>query len=69
MSVPYNHFEKCIFYFARSVVEKTCPMCRESLESTDDTWVLSEAPDSDQVNEEIRKTLISLAGTEGEAST
>ncbi|KAK8401063.1 hypothetical protein O3P69_002683 [Scylla paramamosain] len=52
-----------------SVVEKTCPMCRESLESTDDTWVLSEAPDSDQVNEEIRKTLISLAGTEGEAST
>ncbi|XP_050735775.1 RING finger protein 141-like isoform X3 [Eriocheir sinensis] len=52
-----------------SVVEKTCPMCRESLESTDDTWVLSEAPDSDQVNEEIRKTLISLAGTQGEAPT
>lgn len=50
-------------------MEKTCPMCRESLESTDDTWVLSEAPDSDQVNEEIRKTLISLAGTESEAST
>lgn len=62
--------QKYVYTFPpRSVVEKTCPMCRESLDSTDDTWVLSEAPDSDQVNEEIRKTLISLAGSEGEAPT
>ncbi|XP_042218519.1 RING finger protein 141-like isoform X2 [Homarus americanus] len=47
-----------------SVVDKTCPVCRESLKSTDDTWVLSEVPDNDQVNEEIRRALIGLAGNE-----
>ncbi|XP_071548063.1 RING finger protein 141-like isoform X1 [Panulirus ornatus] len=52
------------FVYSMTVVDKTCPVCRESLKSTDDTWVLSEVPDNDQVNEEIRKTLIGLAGDE-----
>lgn len=51
----------------RSVVDKTCPVCRESLKSTDDTWVLSEVPDDDQVNEEIRRTLIGLAGDKAQS--
>lgn len=54
--------------FHRTVVDKTCPVCREALKSTDDTWVISEAPDSDQVNEEIRRTLIGLAGNEAHGS-
>ncbi|CAL4070105.1 unnamed protein product, partial [Meganyctiphanes norvegica] len=48
--------------YAMNVVDKTCPVCRESLKTTDDTWVLSEVPDNDQVNEEIRRALIGLAG-------
>ena len=49
-------------YF-RSSIDKTCPVCRESLQSTDDTWVISETPDNDQVNKEIRKALMGLANT------
>ncbi|XP_068220727.1 RING finger protein 141-like isoform X2 [Palaemon carinicauda] len=48
-------------------VDKTCPVCRESLKSTDDTWVLSEVPDDDQVNDEIRRALIGLAGDKTES--
>ncbi|XP_063607322.1 RING finger protein 141-like isoform X1 [Penaeus indicus] len=53
--------------YSMSVVDKTCPVCRESLKSTDDTWVLSEVPDDDQVNEEIRRTLIGLAGDKAQS--
>lgn len=55
--------------YSMSVVDKTCPVCRESLKSTDDTWVLSEVPDNDQVNEEIRRALIGLAGSESQSPT
>lgn len=55
--------------FSMTVVDKTCPVCRESLKSTDDTWVLSEVPDDDQVNEEIRRALIGLAGDKVESPT
>ncbi|XP_017768057.1 PREDICTED: RING finger protein 141-like isoform X3 [Nicrophorus vespilloides] len=42
---------------------RTCPICREKLQSTDDTWVLSEVPKADEISEEIRTTLMDLAGT------
>ncbi|XP_076036274.1 RING finger protein 141-like isoform X2 [Oratosquilla oratoria] len=42
-------------------VDKTCPVCRESLKSTDDTWVISEVPDNEQVTQEIQRALIGLA--------
>ncbi|XP_022900921.1 RING finger protein 141-like [Onthophagus taurus] len=38
----------------------TCPICRENLESTDDTWVLSEVPKAEEISEEIKKTLMNL---------
>ncbi|KAI4462511.1 ring finger protein [Holotrichia oblita] len=38
----------------------TCPVCRQNLESTDDTWVLSEVPQAEEISEEIRKTLMHL---------
>nr|XP_053646999.1 uncharacterized protein LOC128698705 [Cherax quadricarinatus] len=52
----------------RTVVDRTCPVCRESLKNTDDTWVLSEVPDNDEVTEEIRRALIGLAGSESQSS-
>ncbi|GJQ65223.1 hypothetical protein Trydic_g7356 [Trypoxylus dichotomus] len=38
----------------------TCPVCRENLQSTDDTWVLSEVPQAEEISDEIRKTLMHL---------
>lgn len=39
---------------------KTCPICRETLVSTDDTWVLSEVPEAAEISEEIRSSLMKL---------
>lgn len=67
-----NPSEECTsnhVVLSMTVVDKTCPVCRESLKSTDDTWVLSEVPDDDQVNEEIRRALIGLAGDKAESPT
>lgn len=44
----------------RNVDHKTCPICREKLETTDDTWVLEELPDQQQVDQEIQKSLFNL---------
>jgi len=50
-----------MIYF-RNVNNKTCPICREKLESTDDSWVISEAPGSEEVNKELEKSLFNLSG-------
>uniref|UniRef100_T1IQR9 RING finger protein 141 n=1 Tax=Strigamia maritima TaxID=126957 RepID=T1IQR9_STRMM len=47
-----------------NVSNKTCPICRETLETTDESWVISEKPDSAEVAEELRQCLTSLADTD-----
>lgn len=44
-----------------NVSNKTCPVCRETLDSTDDSWVISEKPDSAEMTAELQKCLIGLA--------
>lgn len=44
-----------------NVDHKTCPVCRETLASTDDGWVISEGPDSIDIATEIQKSLMDLA--------
>ena len=44
-----------------NVDHKTCPVCRETLASTDDSWVISEGPDSLDIVTDIQKSLMSLA--------
>ena len=44
-----------------NVDHKTCPVCRETLASTDDGWVISEGPDSLDIVTDIQKSLMSLA--------
>ncbi|KAJ3660029.1 hypothetical protein Zmor_011685 [Zophobas morio] len=39
----------------------TCPICREKLESTDDTWVISEVPEAEEISKEIKSNLMELA--------
>lgn len=43
-----------------NVDHKTCPVCRETLNSTDDGWVISEGPDSIDIATEIQKSLMNL---------
>lgn len=44
-----------------NVDHKTCPVCRETLDSTDDSWVISDGPDSVEIATEIQKSLMELA--------
>ncbi|XP_050071514.1 RING finger protein 141-like [Anopheles maculipalpis] len=44
-----------------NIHQKTCPICDEVLASTDDTWVLSEMPEANEVSEEICATLLKLS--------
>jgi hypothetical protein len=42
------------------VDHKTCPVCRETLHTTDDGWVVSDGPDCAEITTEIQKSLLSL---------
>ena len=44
-----------------NVNHKTCPVCRETVQSTDDGWVISDGPDSLDIATEIQKSLMELA--------
>ncbi|XP_055638054.1 RING finger protein 141-like [Toxorhynchites rutilus septentrionalis] len=44
-----------------NIHQKKCPICDEELTSTDDTWVLSEMPEADEISEEICATLMKLS--------
>jgi hypothetical protein len=57
-----NTTDVCNMIYFRNVNNKTCPICREKLESTDDSWVISEAPGSEEVNKELEKSLFNLSG-------
>lgn len=41
--------------------KKTCPICQEVLSSTDDSWVLSEMPDVQEINDKICTELMALS--------
>ena len=46
-----------------NVNHKTCPVCRETVHSTDEGWVISDGPDSADITTEIQKSLMELAST------
>jgi len=60
--LPCTHVycEKCIDEWNQG--HHNCPICRKSLDSTDESWVISEVPEADEISEEIKNTLMSLAG-------
>uniref|UniRef100_A0A023GEI5 RING finger protein 141 n=1 Tax=Amblyomma triste TaxID=251400 RepID=A0A023GEI5_AMBTT len=43
-----------------NVSNTTCPLCREEFASTQDTWVISEAPESSEVLSEMQRALAQL---------
>lgn len=57
VSLPCAH-SYCLFCIEQwQVSSKTCPVCRESIENSNDTWVIPDIPESSEVNAELLKTL------------
>lgn len=57
ISLPCAH-SYCLFCIEQwNVSNKTCPVCRETLENTDDSWVLPEIPESSEVDAELQRAL------------
>ncbi|XP_049522735.1 RING finger protein 141-like isoform X3 [Dermacentor silvarum] len=54
--------------FTGNVSNTTCPLCREEFESTKETWVISEAPESSEVLSEMQKALSQLPEQKGSPS-
>jgi len=55
----HSYCQPCIEQW--NVNHKTCPVCRETLASTEDGWVISDGPDSLDIATEIQKSLMELA--------
>lgn len=49
-----------------NIHQKKCPICDEELATTDDTWVLSEMPEAEEISEEICATLMKLSVDESQ---
>ncbi|KAK3101237.1 hypothetical protein FSP39_002026 [Pinctada imbricata] len=66
--LPCTHqfCESCIDRW--NVTSKTCPICRAKVNSTDDTWVLTEKPDNTEYASEVKGYLVSLADRHGHPS-
>ncbi|KAG1676684.1 RING finger protein 141 [Nymphon striatum] len=57
----HNYCLPCIEQW--NVCHKSCPICRETLKNTDETWVIYDVPDSAEVASELGKTLMKLTDT------
>lgn len=64
-SVVPSTFIFFVLIFCRNVTSKTCPICRERVESSDETWVLTEKPDDLEYETEVKGYLVSLADKPG----
>ncbi|XP_013410899.1 RING finger protein 141-like isoform X2 [Lingula anatina] len=67
--LPCAHLycEQCIDRW--SVSSHTCPVCRATVSSTDETWVLTEKPDSSQMASEMKGYVLGLADRVGKPQT
>ncbi|XP_046546053.1 RING finger protein 141-like [Haliotis rubra] len=59
LSCNHEFCETCIDSW--NVAHNTCPLCRCKVESTDDTWVLAEKPQSSDYESEVKGYLVGLA--------
>ncbi|XP_047121212.1 RING finger protein 141-like [Schistocerca piceifrons] len=63
--LPCTHSYCVVCIEQWNVNHKTCPICREACESTDDSWVISEVPGAHEINEAICSALMGLPSTSG----
>lgn len=59
--LPCTHrfCERCVAQW--SDAHKTCPVCRADCEKPEDTWLLTDRPDTSEYESEVREHLVSIA--------
>lgn len=55
------HLNKKLIEYLRNMSKKTCPICQEEIDSTDEGWVVSEIPKAQEINEKICAELMELS--------
>lgn len=61
VTLPCTHSYCLVCIEQWNVSNTTCPLCREEFETTDETWVISEAPESSEVLSEMQKALVEIS--------
>lgn len=51
-------------FYCRKESHNTCPLCQQVMADDDESWVLTEHPDVNEVNEKIRSELMGLADSD-----
>ncbi|XP_034250622.1 RING finger protein 141-like [Thrips palmi] len=66
--LPCAHSYCLVCFEQWNVKHKTCPICREALDSSDETWVISDFPAENEISEDICHSLMKLACSPPEES-
>ncbi|KAK7481495.1 hypothetical protein BaRGS_00027257 [Batillaria attramentaria] len=61
LACGHNFCEICIDNWTSERRHSNCPLCRERVAGADDTWVLTEKPDSSDYETDIKGYLVGLA--------
>ena len=57
--------DNILIFFLRNLTHHNCPVCRTSVQGSDDTWVLTEKPDHSEMAYETTGYLMGLADRAG----
>lgn len=66
LACGHNFCEICIDNWTSERCHSNCPLCRERVAGTDDTWVLTEKPDNGDYESDIKGYLVGLADRTGQ---
>jgi hypothetical protein len=50
---PCPHYFFVFQYNLRHGTNKTCPICRDHLEKTEDCWEITDLPEIDEINDKL----------------
>ncbi|OWF42947.1 RING finger protein 141-like [Mizuhopecten yessoensis] len=64
LGCSHKFCESCIDQW--NVTSRTCPICRAKVRSTDDTWVLTEKPSTNEFQSEVKEYLVGIVDNKGQ---
>lgn len=69
LACGHNFCEICIDSWTSERRQSNCPLCRKKVRGADDTWILTEKPDSTDYETEVKGYLVGLVDRTGEPLT